>query len=271
MRKKLGLIAGGGQFPLKVCDSALKQGYLTVGVGFKDYTDPLLASRVDEFLWVNLGQLGKVIKFLKKNHVQEVIFAGPISKPKALNLRPDFRAAKVLFKLKSLNDGAIFKALIAEFESEGFRVVGPQQFVPDLIAPSGILSFRKPSSIELESFKFGWPILKKIGNLDIGQCLVVKEKIVIAVEGIEGTNATIKRAGELAGKGCVVLKAFKPGQDERIDMPALGLETIKTMIEAKATALFFEAKYSLFFDLDKSLKLANEHGLTIVGIKEGKI
>ncbi|MDQ7032585.1 MAG: UDP-2,3-diacylglucosamine diphosphatase LpxI [Desulfonauticus sp.] len=265
--RRLGLIAGGGQFPFLIATNAQKQNYQVICVGFKGHTEPELSSCVDKFLWVKLGQLGKVINFFKKHQVKEVIFAGPINKPKALSLRPDFRAAKLLFKLKSLNDAALFKALISEFESENLNVIGIEKFVPHLIAPKGVLSFRKPTANELASFEFGWPILKKIGKLDIGQCLVVKEKIVIAVEAIEGTNATIQRAGDLAGPGCIVLKAFKPGQDRRIDMPALGLETIHTMIKIKASALFFEAKNCLFFDLDQSLQKANEHNIAIVGVE----
>lgn len=264
----LGLIAGGGKFPFLVAKQAQKQGYQVISVGFEGHTSLEIANQTNQHLWVKLGQLGKVLKFFQKNQVQEVVFAGPINKPKALNIRPDFRAAKLLFTLKNRNDASIFKALIQEFEREGFQVVSAEKFVPDLLGPEGVLTLRSPNEQEMENFRFGWPILKKLGELDIGQCLVVKENMVIAVEGIEGTNATIKRAGELTGKGCVVLKAFKPGQDRRIDLPALGLKTIETMIEAKATALFFESKNSLFFDLQKSIDLANEHKITLVGVSE---
>ncbi|KUJ96469.1 MAG: UDP-2,3-diacylglucosamine hydrolase [Desulfonauticus sp.] len=262
----LGLIAGGGKFPFLIAKEAKKKHYKVVGVGFKEHTNALLEQEVDSFLWVKLGQLNKVINFFKKHKAQEIVFAGPINKPKALDIRPDFRAAKLLFKLKNRNDASLFKALIAEFESENLPVVSAEKFVPHLLGPEGILTLRSPSPEEVENFYFGWPILKKLGELDIGQCLVVKEKMVIAVEGIEGTNATIKRAGELTGPGCVVLKAFKPGQDRRIDLPAIGLETLKTMLKARASALFFESKNSLFFDLQETIDLANQHNITIVGV-----
>jgi len=268
--QKLGIIAGQGQFPCLIAQNARKQGYKVYGLGFIGQTEKHFLSLTDQFTWVRLGQLGKTIRFFKKNRVTELIFAGAINKPKALEIRPDLRATKLLFRLKSLNDDAIFKGIIAELNKEGFKVIGPERFVPELLAPAGALTRRLPSARELQDFSFGWPILKQIGALDIGQCIVVKEKMVIAVESIEGTNATIERAGKLGGPGCVVLKGLKPTQDTRVDLPSLGLQTIQTMLKAKASALFFEAERTIFFDLDQSLQLANTHSLSIIGIKDGR-
>ena len=264
----LGLIAGGGQFPFLVAQNAQKKGYQVVAVGFVQDTEPDLQNKVDSFLWLKLGQLNKLIKFFQKNKVNQVTFAGPINKPRALNIRPDFRAAKLLFKLKNKNDDAILRAVARELEQEGFRVVAANNFVPELIALSGQLSKRKPSAKEIQDILFAWPLVKKLGELDIGQCIVVRDQMVVAVESIEGTNATILRAGQLAGKGCVVVKAFKPGQDSRIDIPALGSKTIEVMAQAGATCLAYEAGKSLFFELDRAISLADKNKIAVIGIDE---
>jgi hypothetical protein len=268
VNKVLGLIAGGGQFPFLVAENAQKEGFRVVAVGFVHDTDPGLESKVHSFLWLKLGQLNKLIKFFKKNNVQEVAFAGPINKPRALDIRPDLRAAKLLFKLKSKNDDAILRAVAAELEQEGLVVVAANNFVPELISPRGQISKRKPSPGEIQDIIFAWPLVKKLGELDIGQCIVVREQMVVAVEGMEGTNATILRAGQLAGKGCTVVKAFKPGQDNRIDLPALGPKTIEAMVKAQATCLAYEAGKSLFFELDQAISLADKYKIAIIGVDE---
>ena len=264
----LGLIAGGGQFPFLVAQNAQKKGYRVIAVGFVRDTESDLRNKVDSFLWLKLGQLNKLIKFFKKNNVQEVTFAGPINKPRALNIRPDLRAAKLLFKLKSKNDDAILRAVAGELEQEGLTVVAANNFVPELISPRGQLSKRKPTLSEIQDILFAWPLVKKLGELDIGQCIVVRDQMVVAVEGIEGTNATILRAGQLAGKGCIVVKAFKPGQDNRIDLPALGPKTIEAMAKAQATCLAYEAGKSLFFELDQAISLADKNKIAVIGIDE---
>ena len=264
----LGLIAGGGQFPFLVAKNAQKKGYRVVAVGFVQDTDPNLENKVHSFLWLKLGQLNKLIKFFKKNNVHQVTFAGPINKPRALNIRPDLRAAKLLFKLKSKNDDAILRAVAGELEQEGLTVVAANNFVPELISPRGQLSKRKPTLSEIQDILFAWPLVKKLGELDIGQCIVVRDQMVVAVEGIEGTNATILRAGQLAGKGCIVVKAFKPGQDNRIDLPALGPKTIEAMAKAQATCLAYEAGKSLFFELDQAISLADKNKIAVIGIDE---
>jgi len=175
---------------------------------------------------------------------------------------------RLIFKLKNKNDDAILRAVARELEQEGFRVVAANNFVPELIALSGQLSKRKPSAKEIQDILFAWPLVKKLGELDIGQCIVVRDQMVVAVESIEGTNATILRAGQLAGKGCVVVKAFKPGQDSRIDIPALGSKTIEVMAQAGATCLAYEAGKSLFFELDRAISLADKNKIAVIGIDE---
>ncbi|MFW6244071.1 MAG: LpxI family protein [Desulfovibrionales bacterium] len=270
MSTPLGLIAGEGQFPFLVAEGARSRNRTVVAVAFTGHTCPELKSQVDALQWLRLGQLGKLLNFFKRRDVREVVFAGAINKPKALHLRPDFRAARLLFRLRNKNDNSLLGAVARELESEGLSIVSPLAFAPGLMTPPGVLTRRHPSQRELSDVCFGWPLGKSLGDMDIGQCLVVKEEMVIAVEAMEGTNATIHRAGELAGTGCVVIKVFKPGQEAHIDQPAIGTGTIRTMVEAGATCLAVEARKSLFFDQQESIALADRHGICILGWEAGE-
>ncbi len=265
----LGIIAGEGQFPLLVAQGARRLGRPTFGIAFKDHTQPELSMLVDQVAWLRLGQLNKLLAFLKKHQVQEVVFAGGINKPRALDLRPDLRAAKLLFQLRSKNDNSLLNGVVSLLEAEGLVPISALRFVPSLRAPAGVLTKREPTRQEKLDLEFGWPLAKEIGRLDIGQCLVVREQMVVAVEALEGTNEAITRAGRLSGKGCVVVKTFKPGQEEHIDQPAVGLETVRTMLKAEATCLAVEADKSLFFDRQQALEVANEARICIVGYHTG--
>ncbi len=268
--KVLGLVAGSGQFPLLVADGARKQGYTVCAVAFDKETSPDISKASDRVMWIKLGQLGKMIRFLQKEETSAVVFAGPINKPGAFDIRPDLRAIKLLLGLKSRNDNSLLSAVARELGSENLNVISALKFVPELVSSSGFLARRRPTMSEKKDILFGWPLIKNIGAMDIGQCIVVRERVVVAVEAIEGTDETVLRAGSLAGKNMTVIKIFKPGQDRRIDLPALGLGTIETMIKAKASCLAFESGTSLFFDLDKAVQLADKHKLAIVGIDPGR-
>ena len=264
----LGLIAGGGTFPILVARNAKLQGFHVVGAGFTSDTAQETAQETDAFTWLRLGQLGKLISFFKRNQVTHVVFAGPINKPKALDIRPDFLAARLLFSLVCKSDDTLLRAVAGEFEKQGMQVVSATRFVPELMTPEGILTNRGPDKREIRDICYARPIAQALGSMDIGQCIVVKEQMTIAVEGIEGTNATIKRAGELAGPGCVVIKIFKPGQDTRIDLPAIGPQTIQSMIHAGVSCLAVDAGKSLLFDPQETIDLANTHKMAIIGITD---
>ena len=263
----IGIIAGSGQFPSLVAQGAKRNGLRVVICGFHGNTDPGLAAEADAFTMLHLGQLGALIDFFKKHNAESVCMAGAISKPKALDLRPDLRVAKLIFKLgKSKGDDAILRAVAEELQSEGMAVVRPESLAPDLQSPSGILGKHKPSADLWRDIRFGWKMAKAIGALDIGQCVVVRNSMVIAVEGIEGTDATLIRGGELGGPGCTAVKALKPGQDERLDLPSIGAGTITLLAKHGYACLAFEAGKTLFFDQQAALKIAHDHGIAIVGI-----
>lgn len=266
MHDFIGIIAGKGQFPVLVAREARASGMRVAICGFHGHTDPALEAEADAFTLVHLGQFGRLMTFFEDNGVRRVCFAGAISKPRALDLRPDLRAARVLFRLRGKGDDAILRAVIEELESDGLTVMQAAELVPALRAPEGVLTRRSPSDEEWDDIRFGWPVARVMGRLDIGQCIVVKRGIIMAVEGPEGTDATLKRGGELGGQGCVALKMVKPGQDERIDLPALGTTTIDTLVAHGYTCLAFEAGKTLFFDREASLARADSCGLAVVAL-----
>jgi hypothetical protein len=266
MSRTLGIIAGGGAFPVTVARTARQRGERVVGVGFPSDTDPDFPGHCDAFAWLKLGQLGRLIDFFKDNGVTHVVMAGPVNKPRALDLRPDWRAARLLFTTKTRGDDVLLRAVTGEIEREGMQVVAPHVYSPELVVPEGLLTRRKPAERELEDVEFGWDLSRKLGAFDIGQCLVVREKIVLAVEAIEGTDAAIRRGGQLGGEGAVVIKRPKANQDRRLDMPAIGLGTLEAMVEAGATCLAVEAGGCIFFEQERTIGFADKKGISIISL-----
>lgn len=262
----LAVIAGGGCLPRLVLEGARDMGLRVVGVGFVGESEPDLAAGMDAWKWLHLGQLGKLITFCKQHGVDRIVMAGKVHKARAVDFRPDWRAAKLLWKVRNTQDDVLLRAITAELEAEGMAVVAAQDFLPHLQTPEGQLSRRGPTPVEQADIDFGWPLARQMGCLDVGQCVVVRKRSTVAVEALEGTDATILRAGKLVGPGCVVIKVFKPMQDVRLDLPAIGPETIRTMIQAQASCLAVEAGRSLFLDLPESLALAESAGICVMGV-----
>lgn len=264
-------MAGSGQFPFLVARNARKRGYRVVICGFHDNADPALSEEADAFVMLPLGRLGELIKFFKKHGASQVCMAGAISKPKALELKPDFRVAKLIFKLAgaSKGDDAILRAVAEELSSEGITIVRPDVLVPELHGAPGVLSAKKPDLELWQDIRFGWKIAKAVGALDIGQCVVVRSGIVVAVEGMEGTDATIARGGELGGPGCSAIKVVKPGQDKRLDLPSVGAATLDLLAKHKFACLAFDAGGTLFFDREKALLIAQKNKISVVAIPGG--
>ncbi|WP_456433116.1 LpxI family protein [Thermosulfuriphilus sp.] len=264
---KIGLVAGGGKFPVLFAQEATRQGYEVVCVAHQGESDPVLEEVCDRLYWIKLGQLGRLIKAFKKEGVTEVAFLGRITKTRIFrDVRPDLQALLLWRKIKDRHDDAILRAVAAELEKEGIRVVESTRFLKELFMPEGILTKRKPSQDQWEDIAFGYRMARAIGQLDIGQCVVVKDRTVLAVEAIEGTDETIRRGGGLCEKGAVVVKVVKPSQDRRFDLPSVGLKTIQTMAEVRAEVLAVEAREALFFDRPEAINLANKVGICIVGI-----
>ena len=265
--KKLGLIAGMGELPIAVAGEAKSQGYTICAIALEPLADKSLSSHVDEIKWVNVGKLGTLINSLKKSGIKEAVMAGKVSKTLLYKskITPDLRAVKLLFTLKDRRDDSILLAIAKELADEGIELLDITLFSTGLLMPEGVLTKNKPSNDEWKDIEFGWKMAKEIGRLDIGQTVVVKDRAVMAVEAIEGTDEAIKRGGKLAGEGAVVVKVSKPNQDMRFDVPAVGLQTLSAMQEVKARVLCVEAKKSLILNKDKLLEEAKIAGISIVG------
>jgi hypothetical protein len=266
-KEVLGLIAGGGVFPLMVADAARDKGLRVVAVAHKGETDPLLSEKVDEMAWIKLGQLGHLIKVFKKAGVTKTVMAGTINKKKMFeNVRPDLRGLTLMSRLAIFHDDDILRAVAGELQREGIHIVSSAEHLPELLAPRGNLTRKKPNQSEREDVEFGWKIAKELGRLDIGQCVVVRKKTVLAMEAIEGTNETILRGGKLAREKAVVVKVSKPNQDLRFDVPAVGLDTIQVMAQVNASVLAIEAGKTLIFDKLAMISYAERSRIVIVSL-----
>jgi DUF1009 family protein len=263
--ESIGLIAGGGQFPLMVAEAASKRNLRVVAVAHVGETDQSLSKFVHEIVWIKLGQMGKLIKAFRKNGIKQALMAGSIDKSRMFdNVRPDLKGLAVMSKLAVFHDDNILGAFADELEKEGVEIVSSTTHLPELLSPSGCFTRRKPNKVENEDIDFGWNVAKELGRLDIGQCVVVRKKTVLALEAIEGTNETILRGGRIAKEKAVVVKVSKPQQDLRFDVPSVGLETVKVLSEVKASVLAVEAGKTLMFDRKEMIAYADKHGISIV-------
>jgi len=265
--KKLGLIAGTGELPIAVASDARSQGYKVMAVALEPLADTTLSSYVDEIKWVNVGKLGKLIDSLKDYGIKEAVMAGKVSKTLLYKSRitPPLRAVKLLFSLKDKKDDSILLAITKELEEEGIHLLDITRFSSGLLMPEGVITKRKPTADEWKDIEFGWKVAKEIGRLDIGQTVLVKNQAVMAVEAIEGTDEAIKRGGKLAGPGAVIVKVSKPNQDMRFDVPTVGLETLKAMIDVGAKVLAVESDKSIILNREQMIEESKKAGISIVG------
>ena len=262
----LGLLSGIGHLPVDVAQSAKAMGYRVVAIGVVPGVDPGLAASVDAYYDIHIGKLGKIINTLKKNQVTKVTMIGKVTKEILYSegaIIPDFRAIKLLTSLPDRKDDTIMNAIVKGLEEEKMTVMDQTLLIQPLLPAPGVLSKRKPTAEELEDVEFGFQVAKEIGRLDIGQTVVVKNKAVMAVEAIEGTDACILRGGTL-GKGVIVAKTAKPAQDNRFDMPSVGVRTIESMIAARAAGIVMEAGRTLLVERERTLALADEHNMFVV-------
>jgi DUF1009 family protein len=264
---RIGLISGGGQFPSVFSRAAKKRGLEVFAVAHVGETDAGLEEHVESIKWIKIGQLKKIIAFFKENSVQDVAMVGTITKTKMFSdVRPDLRALKVLATVDHTQDDGVLRAFAADLEKEGIAVHASTFLLPELLAEEGCWTRRRPTKSQMADVRFGLRIVKEIGRLDIGHSVVVRDGSVLAVEAIDGTDATIRRGGELGREKVVVVKASKPTQDMRFDMPAVGIETIQTMCDVHASVLAVEAGKTLVFDRDEMVALADKSGIAIVGM-----
>ncbi len=268
MNKRIGLIAGSGSFPIIFSKKAADRGFSVFAVGYHNETDSVLSDYVESLEIIHIGQIKRLIRFFKKNRIKEAVMIGAIKKPGAiLDIRPDMKAISLIANMRhSTHDDKILRAFAKVLEDEGIRIRSSTFLLPELLADEGCWTKRKPTKAERADIELGWKMAKEIGRLDIGQCVVVSNGTVMAVEAIDGTDSTICRGGGFCNGNAVVVKVCKPMQDFRFDVPAVGAQTVKSMHEAGATVLLIEARRSLVFDKEEMICLANQWGITIMAM-----
>ena len=276
--RRIGLLAGWGDYPLVVADALREQGYHTCCLGVIGHADPRLAERCDDFQFVGLAKFGAAIRYFKRHGVTEATMAGKIFKVRLfrrggwLRHLPDLRTVRMFIHhfwtgRKDCNDDALLRAIVDEFAREGIRFGPATDYLPQLLVKPAQLTRAGPSDSQWKDIEFGWRIAKEMGRLDVGQSVAVKNRAVLALEAIEGTDACVRRAGSLCSAGgFTVVKTAKPQQDMRFDVPTVGLRTLKTMAEAGGKVLAVEARRTIILDQPELIDFANRNRLIVVAL-----
>jgi DUF1009 family protein len=273
-REPVGLIAGWGRFPVAFAEKARAVGLPVVCLGLRGEASPELEGLVHRFYWTVPTRLGRIIRCFKREGVRRVVMAGKVHKAnylyrpwKILSLLPDWRTFCWWFfrRRRDNKDDTLLLSLIAEFGRDGLVFDSALNLCPELLVRPGVLTRRRPTAKEEADIAFGWVLAKKMGELDVGQSVAVKDLSVLAVEAVEGTDRAIARAGELCrGGGFVVVKVAKPQQDMRFDVPTVGTTTVETIYRAGGRVLAIEADRTILLDEAETVALADRYGICIV-------
>ena len=262
----LGIIAGNGVYPRLLADAARKAGVKKIiAAAFTGETDPALRQHVDLLEWMRVGQLNRLLKFFHAQDIHHAIMAGQIAPKNLFDLRPDWKALMLLGKLKQRNAESIFAAVADELAQAEVQLLPATTFLEDSLAPCGLIAGSKLLRQEEDDIDLGLKIAREMARLDIGQTVIVRSGTVVAVEALEGTNDAIRRGGELASGGAVMVKVAKPSQDLRFDVPVIGVETMRVAAEAKLRVIAVEAGKTLLLERDAIVDLANHSKISIVG------
>ncbi|MDX8393618.1 MAG: UDP-2,3-diacylglucosamine diphosphatase LpxI [Mariprofundales bacterium] len=262
--KHIGLIAGYGSFPLELTKYMRAAGLTVHVIATKEETDASIESLADSVVWLHVGQLGAAIRELRSANVEQVVFAGKVGKLHLFrNFKPDWLAIKTLAKLPDLRDDSLMLGIVSTFEEGGLQVISQLKYAGFMLAMQGHLFGPKPNKQALADAQFGMRQAKGIAALDIGQTVVIQKKAVLAVEAIEGTDAAIKRGGELGNGKAVVIKVAKPNQDPRFDVPAIGADTLHSMYKSGCKHLVIEANQTLLLQQSELAKLAKKYAISV--------
>ena len=269
MPEKLGIIAGGGSLPKQLISRCRQEGRPYALVCLKGHALPQTAEGED-FLWVRLGEAGKAISYFKKNGVRQIVMIGGVKRPSLIQLRTELRTSKILFKIgfKAFGDDNLLKLVIKGFEDEGFKIIGFHEIMTDLLAEEGVWGKVQPDEQAQADINHGVKIALGLGALDVGQSVVVQQGIVLGVEAVEGTDALIKRCKDLKreGAGGVLVKTKKPQQEQRADLPTVGVQTVLNAYEAGLRGIAVQAGKTLVADRAGIITKADELGLFVVGV-----
>ena len=264
----LGLIAGSGELPLHFAREAKRRGHPLFIAGVLGEAAPSMKRLGTETKFMSVGQLGGLISFFRRNGVKKAVMEGQVRHAHLFkNLRLDFRAAALLFRMKDRSGEAIMKAVAEELHKSGTDLMDCRNFLEDLVAQEGCLTRTRPRGEALSDIPFGLEMARLFAAKAVGQTLVARKKAVVAVEAVEGTNAAILRGGKLAGPGTVVVKTASPHHDWRFDVPTIGPATIRTLIRAKAAGLVMESGAAFLLQKKKTLALADRYGIFLQVVK----
>ncbi len=278
-QRRVGLIAGWGRYPQIVAQALRASGYRVYCLGVKDHADrQALDGLVDDFAWIGLAKLGGAIRYFRRHGVTQATMAGKIHKVRLFQAGmwikhlPDWTALKTFYPhfvlaRKDRRDDTLLGAIADTFRSGGVLLGPATDYAPELLVAEGCLTDRGPTAVQEKDIAFGWEVAKEMGRLDIGQSVIVKDRAVLAIEAIEGTDACIRRAGQLCTVGgFTVVKVAKPRQDMRFDVPTIGLGTLESMVAAGGKVLAVEAGKTILVDQGQVVEFANRHRLVIVAL-----
>jgi UDP-2,3-diacylglucosamine hydrolase len=261
-----GIIAGNGVYPRELALAARRAGVKRiVATAFTNETDSTLSEHVDTIEWLRIGQLGRLLKFFRDAGVHHAVMAGQIAPKNLFDLHPDWKALLLLARLKQRNAESIFGAIARELENVGVELLPATTFLEGALAPRGLIAGPKLTRREEADVDFGWNIAKEIAGLDVGQTVIVKHGTVLAVEGFDGTNETIRRGGELARGGAIMIKVAKANQDMRFDVPVIGVETMRIATAARVRAIAVEADRTLLLEKQAVIEQAESFRISIFG------
>lgn len=270
MAAKLGILAGSGDLPFRVMDACRAQGRPFFVLALEGAADPARFEGVPHGS-IRPGAIGEGLRILRENAVEELVMAGPVRRPTLTQLRPDWHGAKMAARigLRALGDDALLSTVIRELEHEGFRVIGLHELLDDLLMPSGALTIQQPDAQAEADIAHGVEVAQTLGALDVGQAVIVQQGIVLGVEAVEGTDALIARAGDVRreGLGGVLVKIAKPGQERRVDLPAIGVGTVEACARAGLRGIALQASASLVLQRQRVVAAADRTGLFVIGIE----
>jgi DUF1009 family protein len=265
---RIAIIAGAGRFPFHVAREAKRQGSTVVALGIQGWVDTALRGEVDRYEEIAVGQLGRMIRLLKEAGTARAIMAGKVTKAVLLDRRTAFdeEALRVLSGVRDVSVGAVLGAIGRRLAEEGITLLDSSTYLQADLCPDAVLTRRGPTAAEQEDIWAGLSAARAIAALDIGQTVIVKGKVIVAVEALEGTDAAIRRAHQLSGDGLVVVKTASPSQDRRFDLPVIGPETVATLCEAGVSCLALEAGSTLLLDRPLVIERANTAGICVLGV-----
>ena len=267
LEHKQGLIAGDGSLPVRMAQYAKENGFEVVCISLANDNVKQLKKYCSKVYSCHPGEVNRIEKILMEEEIKQATFLGKVHKRVLLQLHKfDKRAIEILKTVQRLNNDEVMLLIVKEFEKSGITVLDQTIFIKNLMVPSGVLGKHKPTEEQMEDVNYGFWLAKEMGKVDVGQSVVIKDKMVMAVEAIEGTDACIRRGAKLAKKNAVVVKVSKPAQDKRFDIPAVGLRTLKTMKKHGANLLAIEANETIIVEQEKVVKFADDNNIVIMAV-----